>query len=142
MRIGLDIGGVIIGGDGNDTFFTKDYLYTPEVSLAFSSIRNLAKEHDIFLVSKAGPLVVQKTRAWLDDREFFLWTGIDRDNLVFCRMRRQKAPIAQLLELDLFVDDRKDICDSMEAVGIPAITFHGWMTTLKKIKEFSLDRVH
>ena len=130
MRIGIDIGGVVIGGPGNDTqFFTDDYLKTPAMKSARMSITTLNRLHEVVFISKAGPKTAAKTKEWLFENAFFWKAGVSFDQLVFCRERWQKAPIAQMLELDVFIDDRKDICDSMREVGIIPIQHTSWEQT-------------
>lgn len=135
MRIGIDIGGVIIGGGGQDTsFFSDNYLSTPAIRYALSSVRSLNKEHELFFISKCGPQVAQKTLDWLENRAFFWKAGVDPNRLVFCRERSQKAPIAQLLELDVFIDDRQDICQSMRQIGIRPILFTDWPQAMEELQ--------
>lgn len=136
MRIGIDIGGVVIGSEnGKDTsFFSNNYLATPMMRMAHSSLFTLNSEHEIYFISKAGPRTAQKTLDWLRNRGLFWKLGIDESRLIFCRERSQKAPIARLLELDLFIDDRLDICLSMMDTDVSAIRFQDWISTLKMVE--------
>lgn len=137
MRVGVDIGGVVIGGPGNDTqFFTGDWLHTPAVKGAWTALWNFWNLGvEVYFISKAGKRTASKTCGWLI---YHYASNIDGsgktvfplNNLVFCKKREQKAPIARMLELDVFIDDRQDICDSMEAAGIRPILFKDWKTTL------------
>jgi hypothetical protein len=126
MRIGIDVGGVIIesGHDQTDTsFFSENYLSTPEVKDAFTTIRGMVEQsHEVYIISKAGPKTAEKTLRWLSNRGFSEYTGVGRDRIVFTRTRAQKAPIAHLLELDLMVDDNLEICAMMDEVGIRSVT--------------------
>src|ERR1700748_2618362 len=100
-RIGIDIGRVIIGGEGADTSFLDGdegaAMATPEVTGAFTSIAELWRRYEgrVWLVSKAGDRVQARTRRWLDARGFFAETGMTRDRLRFCRQRREKADHAR-----------------------------------------------
>lgn len=136
MRIGIDIGGVVIGSpDGKDTsFFSNNYLATPMMRMAHKSLYILNQEHEIFFISKAGPKTAQKTLDWFRNRGLFWKLGIDESRLIFCRERSQKAPISLLLELDLFIDDRLDICKSMEENGVSSILFKDWIFTMDVIE--------
>lgn len=141
MRIGIDIGNVIIGGDNDMKFFTDDFLSVPAVPLAFWSVMllNMVENTQTFFISKAGPKNVEKTRLWLDSYGFWERTGSDPDSLVFCKKLEQKAPIAKLLELDVFVDDRVDICQMMAQQRITAIQFNSWPETLEIIGDLETE---
>lgn len=121
-RLGVDIGRVIILGDGPDTSFIggsdEDALRTPPVPGALEQLAELTAQLEgrVWLVSKCGPRVQQRTRAWLGHHRFFERTGIRRDHLHFCRDRREKAPICAKLGIGLFVDDRVDVLVAMEGV--------------------------
>lgn len=131
MRIGVDIGGVIMGTNNEGLFFTDNFLMVEQKPYAFFSVLLMRlAEHELFFISKAAPTNVERTRLWLDAHDFFDRTGTDSDNLVFCRQRGQKAQIASLLELDVMIDDRIDVCRSMEAVGVAPIQFDNWPETL------------
>jgi hypothetical protein len=114
-RIGVDIGRVIINGDGPDTsFFAHDQdqaMRTPAVPGAFESIAALVEGFagQVFLVSKCGPKIQARSLAWLEHHGFFEATGVDRAQLRFCRERRDKAVHAVQLGLTHFVDDRFDV---------------------------------
>ena len=63
----------------------------------------------VWLVSKCGPRVEEKTRRWLEHHRFFELTGVAEDHLRFCRERPQKREHALDLGLTHFVDDRRDV---------------------------------
>lgn len=118
-RLGVDIGRVIIDGsahpDGGDTaFFQGDeatMLATPEVAGAVEAIAALTERFDgrVWLVSKCGPRVQERTRRWLAGHDFFARTGIDGSHLRFCRLRPEKRIHCVELRLTHFVDDRPDV---------------------------------
>jgi hypothetical protein len=137
MKIGIDIGNVIIGGDGEDTsFFTDNFLGTPEVEGAFKSIRELVDVgHEVYLISKCGSMVQAKTMQWLNFYEFRPRTGVT-ELPYFVRHRMDKAPIARALKLDLFIDDRPDIIVSMHRLRY-AILFQSWEETMQEIRELT-----
>lgn len=114
MRIGIDIGNVIIAGGGTDTqFFTDDYMKTPEMRGAFESINYLKQEgHVLHIVSKCGPVVEKKSMEWLNEHGFF-WI-FPPQNIHFVRKRDLKVFMALALELDIFIDDMEDVILSME----------------------------
>lgn len=134
MRIGIDIGRVIIGGDGEDTFFSDKFLDTPAVHGSFKAIEDLNRNHDIYLISKCGEMVEIKTDYWLADKWFYYFTGVSRAKTYFVRHRMDKAPVARALGLDVFIDDRQDIIDSMEGIVDTRILFTSWEQTLRDLE--------
>lgn len=122
LTVGIDIGRVIITGDGPDSSFLggseAQAMRCPPVAGAFESITRLARhvEGKIWLVSKCGPRVQALTRRWLDRHRFFQTTGVPYGHLRFCLDRRDKAPICAELGVGVFVDDRLDVLDAMAGV--------------------------
>jgi hypothetical protein len=118
-RLGIDIGRVIIDGSshpaGGDTaFFSGDeatLLATPEMPDAFEAIGRLVALFGgrVWLVSKCGPRVQQRTLRWLDAHDFYARTGIPRAHVRFCRERVEKRRHCEELGLTHFVDDRPDV---------------------------------
>lgn len=113
-RIGVDIGRVIINGDGPDTAFfgsEEQAMRTPAVSGAFAALAELVRRFDgrVYLVSKCGPKIQARSLAWLDHHGFWAATGVDRAQVRFCKERRDKAIHARQLALTHFVDDRFDV---------------------------------
>ena len=121
-RLGIDIGRVIIGGGdqpGADTQFLdgdeRRAMSTPAVEGAFETIGVLSRVFAgrIWLVSKAGSRVQERTRRWLSARGFFQVTQIAPTHLRFCRERPQKADHASELALTHFIDDRLDVLQAL-----------------------------
>jgi hypothetical protein len=121
-HLGIDIGRVIIGGDGADSQFLDgdeaSALATPPVAGAFAAVAELVRRFDanVWLVSKAGPRIQARTCRWLDERRFFAVTGLPRDQVRFCRERREKADHARTLALTHFIDDRFDVLRHLEGI--------------------------
>jgi len=117
--LGVDIGRVIIAGDGPDTSFVggteAEAMRAPVMPGAFESLKRLCQRFEgrVWLVSKCGPKVEKRSRAWLDRTRFFPSTGIPYGQLRFCRERKDKAPICVELGISFFVDDRFDVLDAM-----------------------------
>lgn len=130
LKVGLDIGGVIVDGnsllanategaeeelssDLHEGFMAEEgFLRTPQVSGAFDGVAALVRKlgpENVFLVSKAGRKVEQKTREWLDAKQFFEKTSLLPENLIFCRERSEKAGICERLEISFMVDDHFDV---------------------------------
>ena len=134
MRIGIDIGNVIIGGGGDDTqFFTDEYMDTPEIDGAFFSVRNLSFDHELHIVSKCGKATEAKSMIWLAQKNFFFLLPTQRTH--FVRKRHLKAPMAQALELDIFIDDRQDIIDSMDGIVKYPILFLSWVQVNRELEK-------
>lgn len=135
MRIGIDIGNVIIGGGGDDTqFFGDDWWSTPEVEGAFRSIMALANEHEVHLVSKCGKKTEQRSILWLE-AEGLIPAWVSAHRVHFVRKRGLKAPMAIALELDIFIDDRQDVLDWMVGLVPNLILFTSWEQTNKELQE-------
>lgn len=134
MKIGIDIGNVIIGGNGEDTFFTEDFLNTSEVAGAFYSIGKLKDYgHEIHIISKCGPFVEYKSMIWLSTKAYFM-SILKEHRVHFVRKRHLKAPMALALELDIFIDDRQDIIDSVEGIVAHPILFRSWEQTNRALE--------
>lgn len=122
--LGIDIGRVIISagsGRGDTSFLDGDLvsaLRTPPAEAAFPSIAQLVGDVGgrVWLVSKAGPRVQDRTLRWLEHHRFWSETGVHRARLRFCRQRAEKADIARSLGLTHFVDDRVDVLAAMTGV--------------------------
>jgi hypothetical protein len=114
-RLGVDIGRVIIDGPahpgGGDTaFFEGDeatMLATPEMAGSFAAIARLVGlfAGRVWLVSKCGPRVQERTLRWLAAHDFYRRTGLWRGNVRFCLTHADKRSHCQELGLTHFVDD-------------------------------------
>lgn len=133
MRIGIDIGNVLIGGGGEDTFFSDAFLETPEVPGAYKSFARLSKAHELHIISKCGQIVEDKSMDWLDSEGFFYRILPHRVN--FVRKRHLKAPMAQALQLDIFIDDREDVLSHMEGIVAHRILFTSWEQTNQELEK-------
>ena len=118
--IGVDIGGVIIGriNDKTDTsFFGNNYLSTPAIEGAFEQIALLRKSgFEIYLVSKCGIAVQEKSMDWLKHNRFFEITGIAPENARFCKTRKEKAGICESIGANYFIDDRLEVLSYLNKV--------------------------
>jgi hypothetical protein len=122
-KLGVDIGRVLIAAEGTaDTSFIggslEDALATPPYEGMFDAVPELVRLFDaqVWLVSKCGPRVQEKTRHWLRHHRFFERTGIPPLNLRFCLERPQKADHCRELGITHFVDDRPDVLQHLEGV--------------------------
>lgn len=116
--LGIDIGRVIIDGSrarGGDTaFFTGDeatMLATPEMAGAVTAIGRLVTRFHarVWLVSKCGPRIQDRTRRWLDAHDFYGRTGLPPEQVCFCRARPDKRAHCERLGLTHFVDDHPEV---------------------------------
>lgn len=118
--IGIDIGGVIISNasaDADTSFYTDNYLTTPEIDGASDVIRELVEAgHTVHLVSKCGAAIQKKSRSWLERKGFYEKTGVQPENLHFCMQRADKASIAARLGIQYFVDDRLEVLSHLDTV--------------------------
>lgn len=121
--LGVDIGGVIIDrvNDGTDTsFFTDNYLQTTALPGVFDALRQLVEKRfgdKIFLVSKCGQRVQNKTLHWLNHHRFYDFTGIGRNHVYFCRERHEKAGICEKIGITHFIDDRLEVLGNLTTVS-------------------------
>ena len=124
-KLGLDFGKVIMGGVKNGradtsflgTTFTEAMKSLPDEG-AIPATKQLVKEFagNVWIVSKCGPSVENKTKGWLKHWKFYEETGLGRTKVRFCRQRPDKAKICKQLRITHFVDDRLDVLEPM--VGI------------------------
>jgi len=124
-RLGIDIGRVLIaaeGANGADTSFIggslNDALSTPPYEGMFAAVAPLVARFEgrVWLVSKCGPSVQAKSRAWLLHHRFFERTGVAPSNLRFCLERPQKADHCRELGITHFIDDRTDVLHHLEGI--------------------------
>jgi hypothetical protein len=125
LRLGVDIGRVIIGGGvvpgSSDTqFFSGDtarMLATPAVPGAFEALARLAPRFEqVWLVSKCGERVQRHSRLWLDHHDFAARTGIPREHIRFCLKRPDKAVHCAQLGITHFVDDKLDVHQALRGI--------------------------
>ena len=131
MKIGIDIGGVIIDRHRNDESDTSlmgpNYLNAYAVKDAFHAIERLNGtlfKDQVYVVSKCGHNIERKSREWLAHNKFHEITGVPVERLHFCRRRSEKAPIADKLALTHFVDDRLEVLGYMRDVVPHRILFN------------------
>jgi len=121
--LGVDVGGVLIDrvAEGSDTSFFGDRpLETPAVPDAVETIARLAAgpfAGRVHLVSKAGPKIEERTRAWLEHTGFYAATGLEPTQLHVVRTRADKEPVCRRLGVTHFVDDRISVLNHLTSVG-------------------------
>lgn len=134
-KLGIDIGNVLIAPSARDaskadTSFLggsiQDAVLTPPYLGMFQVVPELVRQFsgEVWLISKAGPRVQEKTRAWLAHHQFFERTGIKPDRLRFCLERADKALHCAELGISYFIDDRLDVLAHLEA-SVPTRVLFG-----------------
>ncbi len=132
-RLGIDIGRVIIGGGdqpGADTVFLNGSddraMQTPAIPEAFASIASLYRAFDgrVWLVSKAGARIRDRTLRWFAAQQFYCATGLTPERVRFCRERAEKAEHAKVLGLTHFIDDRSDVLEALHGI-VPNLILFG-----------------
>lgn len=118
-RLGVDFGRVIHGAaapDGaQDTVFLdgshEEALASPATDGAFDVLPRLVERFGgrVWVISKCGPRIQERTLAWLDHHDFYARTGVPRGNVRFCRKRADKAGHCATLKITHMVDDRIDV---------------------------------
>ena len=133
MKLGIDVGRVLISAadaGAPDTSFIggslEDALRTPPFQGMFEVVPRLVDKFagHVWIISKCGPRVQEKTRAWLLHHQFFERTGLDPGHLRFCLQRPQKALHCRELGITHFIDDRPDVLEAMIGV-VPQLFLFG-----------------
>lgn len=131
MKIGIDIGGVIIDRQRNDnsdtSLFGPNYLNAlavPNVMEVIAIINDRIFPHQTYIISKCGANIERKSREWLMHNKFYEKTGMTEDKVHFCRERCDKAPIAQKLGLTHFIDDKLEVLGYMRDIVPNRILFN------------------
>lgn len=141
--IGIDVGGVIIDKDKNDdsdtSLFGPNYLQAKPVECAFAALRSLNKitfKDRVWIVSKCGANIEQRTREWMEHNQFHETTGIPKERLRFCRDRSGKAPIAREIGLTHFVDDKLEVLNYMKGAVAHRMLFRPHGSEIDKNRTF------
>lgn len=130
--LGVDIGRVLIGpvldGQADTSFLGGTFeraMETPPSPGAFDAMASLVEAFvgRVYLVSKCGSSVQDKTWHWLRHQGFWEATGMKPKNVRFCLRRPEKAGICAELGITHFVDDRVDIIASLDGVVATRILF-------------------
>ncbi|WP_405166157.1 hypothetical protein OG203_14385 [Nocardia sp. NBC_01499] len=107
-------GAALLPGDEDTVFLSgglDEALRTPPSPNAFDVLPRLVQLFGgrAWVISKCGPRIEQRTRQWLDHHDFYDRTGIQRENLRFCRQRADKAGHCADLGITHMIDDRIDV---------------------------------
>jgi hypothetical protein len=94
-------------------------MATTAVEDAFVAVEILVDtfgKENVFIISKCGEVIEDKTRKWLVGNDLYPRTGFDLANLYFCRTRAEKAPLAEELGLTDYIDDHADVLQYMKGI--------------------------
>ncbi|HOB63479.1 MAG TPA: hypothetical protein PKI41_15375 [Candidatus Competibacteraceae bacterium] len=140
MKIGIDFGGVIVQASKGEDFNPElaEVIAVPE---SIKTIAELAKEHEIFIVSKASRRVQAFTRQWLATVNFYQKTSFNPSNLLFCEKRSEKAIICKENAIEWFVDDSSEVISSLSGIVPNTILFNGSLTWVAILHEIQSKKI-
>lgn len=124
------------------SFFGGNFKATPPMPGSFAGIRTIVERagpEKVFIISKAGKEIQDKTLAWMDANEFWKETGMLKENVHFCLKKSEKLPIAEQLGLHVFVDDYLDVLDFV--IQAPTMKRGFWLEPDHKVAE-SVGEIH
>lgn len=114
MKLGVDCGNVIL-----------EQMNGTPVPGALVALRSIVQSGiftdpsgkvNIWIVSKCGPRVQELSKGWLEDIDFWNFTGMPKSNLEFCLKFWEKEPICQDLGITHFIDDRPRVLNCLTSV--------------------------
>ena len=93
---------------------------------ALEAIRQLCSASDghVWIVSKAGPRMQERTLSWLQSVYFCSRTGVQQDHVRFCLQRDDKETICRDLKISHFIDDRVHVMQILRGV-VPHLCLFG-----------------
>lgn len=97
MKIGFDIGGVIVDQKTREVF--------PECYMSIKLCIEKFRPDNIFIVSKARNKWVDENKKMLKESNFYSLTGFLETNVYFVDEYKDKATMCEKLQLDYLVDD-------------------------------------
>lgn len=133
-RLGVDFGRVIQGaalaaGAGDTVFLSGGEaaaMASPPSPGAFEVLAELTARFEgrVWVISKCGPRIEQRTRDWLVHHDFAGRTGVPAGHLRFCRTRAAKAPHCAELGITHMIDDRLDVHHALRGL-VPRLYLFG-----------------
>lgn len=127
-RIGLDVGNVVVdrkNDGGLHSFFKGDHRHSPEIPGALEGIRKLRENGDeVYLISKVGGEFEEKTNDWFAFHNFYRFTGVRQDHVIYCPERFMKATYCEELHMTHFVDDRFTVHHHLAALCMKLYLFN------------------
>jgi hypothetical protein len=129
-RLGIDFGGVLMikveKKGKHDPEYADNFLSSSPSKNVLERIKSLQKKFNgqVWIISKAGVYTEGLIRKWLDTHDFFEYTGLNKDHLIFCRHRKDKGPICEGLGITHFIDDRVHIMQILQGT-VPHLFLYG-----------------
>ena len=119
FTIAFDLGGVIFSVDNN--IFLDNYIETELTEGIYDLLIHLSKKSNIklIIISKAFPNNAKKSK------EILKLYGLDDifNSIIFCEFNSQKAEIAKAMNVNIMIDDKKEVLDYFDE-SIKTILFY------------------
>lgn len=119
FTIAFDLGGVIFSVDNN--IFLDNYIETELTEGIYDLLFYLSKKSNIklIIISKAFPNNAKKSK------EIIKLYGLDDifNSIIFCEFNNQKAEIAKAMNVNVMIDDKKEVLDYFDK-SIKTILFN------------------
>ena len=120
LTIAFDLGGVIFSVDNN--IFLDNYIETELTEGIYDLLIYLSKKSNIklIIISKAFPNNAKKSKEIL---KLYGLDNIFNSIIFFCEFNNQKAEIAKAMNVNIMIDDKKEVLDSFDK-SIKTILFN------------------
>ncbi len=131
---------IVLGIDFGQTIESKDASGKKvENSDALRVIKRCVEEcKKVYVVSKVNEYQRMEVIEWIYDNNFHEITGLPKENVIFCREREDKGPIAKKLGINLFIDDRPEVMVYMSKNVYPVL----FKPSSEEVKKFNQQNVH
>lgn len=130
MKIGFDIGDTLLDRNGRTfSLYSQEErrsLFQPfkgSLQVIETLCTQLGREN-VYIISKCDQETEEQLIDWLSFHKFIGENKILQENIFFCRERKDKAPIIKSLGLNVFVDDRIEIFESIQDYPIIKMIFN------------------
>jgi len=129
-RIRIDFDGVIVRNHhedrGEDTSLNNSSGSEAARDGAVDAIRQLCFACDgrVWIDSKAGQRMQERSLSWLQSVDFFSRTGVQPDHVHFCLQRENRALICRELGISYFIDNRVHVMQILRGV-VPHLCLFG-----------------
>lgn len=122
--IGIDLGGPIISRPLPIGSWVEDPTACPWIDGVQDMLRYMVSRGvDVWIISRVRNGTVMDTKVkWLDHhaKGEFAWM---RSKTIFCLERSDKIPIIQRMGIELFVDDREEICEQIDRTSCISVLY-------------------
>jgi hypothetical protein len=128
MKIGIDVGGVLVEKDDRDTSGGAEDTKMVSGSVtwvegALETAKKLSEKHELYIISFCGKKRELETINELRNAKVYEY--IPESRWFFCRDRKHKPKIMIDNNVEVLVDDRYDIVENCRKSGKRAIHFRG-----------------